>query len=107
MKKAALILGFLVVSFGVFAQEKSDLKRSDLKGPAYKNYKPWKHKTTPIKIYSVNKKKSLTGPAYKNYKPWRDTSKAEAVVVNTSGHERQKLTGPAYKNYKPWRKKAK
>ena len=72
--------------------------------------------TAPIERYSdvktiitdsVNKKKSLTGPAYKNYKPWRDTSKAEAVVVNTSGHERQKLTGPAYKNYKPWRKKAK
>lgn len=105
MKKVALILGFLVVSFGVFAQEKSEIKRSDLQGPAYKNYKPWKHKTTLIKIYSVNNKKSLTGPAYKNYKPWKDTSKAEAVVVNT-GSDRQKLTGPAYKNYKP-NKKAK
>lgn len=104
MKKVAIILGFLVVSFGAFAQEKSDIKkRSDLQGPAYKNYKPWKHKTTPIKIYSVNNKKSLTGPAYKNYKPWRDTSKVEMVVVNT-GSERQKLTGPAYKNYKPWKK---
>ncbi|MDG1728742.1 MAG: hypothetical protein P8K68_03215 [Algibacter sp.] len=107
MKKVALILGFLVVSFGAFTQKESDLKRSDLQGPAYKNYKPWKHKTTPTLIYSNNKKASLTGPAYKNYKPWKDTSKVEAVVVNTSGHERQKLTGPAYKNYKPWIKKAK
>jgi hypothetical protein len=106
MKKVALILGVLLVSFGALAQEKSDLKRSDLKGPAYKNYKPWKHETTPVKIYSLNKKKSLSGPAYKNYKPWRDNSKSEAVVVNT-GSERQKLTGPAYKNYKPWREKAK
>jgi len=103
MKKVAIILGFLVVSFGALAQDKSDVKRSDLQGPAYKNYKPWKHETTPVKIYSVNKKKSLTGPAYKNYKPWKDTSKVEMVVVST-GSERQKLTGPAYKNYKPWKK---
>ena len=102
MKKVALILGFLLISFGVFAQ-----KRSDLQGPAYKNYKPWKHKKVSTAIYSVNKKKSLTGPAYKNYKPWRDTSKTKAVKINTSGHERQKLTGPAYKNYKPWKKKTK
>lgn len=107
MKKVALILGFFVVSFGAFAQKESNLKRSDLQGPAYKNYKPWKHKTVPITIYSINKKKSLTGPAYKNYKPWRDNSKVEAVAVNTSGNERQKLTGPAYKNYKPWKNKAK
>tara|TARA_R110000868_G_scaffold353985_4_gene615238 strand:- start:2143 stop:2466 length:324 start_codon:yes stop_codon:yes gene_type:complete len=107
MKNIALILGFLVVSFGAFAQEKSEVKRSDLRGPAYKNYKPWQHKTTPTTIYSVNKKKQLEGPAYKNYKSWRDTSKVEVVAVNTSGTERQKLTGPAYKNYKPWIKKAK
>lgn len=107
MKKVALILGFLVVSFGVFAQEKSNVKRSDLQGPAYKNYKPWKHKTTLTEIYAVNRKRSLTGPAYKNYKPWRDTSKVEAVLVSTGGNERQKLTGPAYKNYKPWKKKVK
>lgn len=106
MKKVALILGFILVSFGASAQEKSDVKRSDLKGPAYKNYKPWKHKTVPTVVYSVNNKESLKGPAYKNYKPWKDTSKAEASVVITSGHERQKLRGPAYKNYKPWKKKA-
>ncbi len=105
MKKVALILGFLVVSSSAFAQEKTDLKRSDLQGPAYKNYKPWQHKTIPTAIYSTNKKKSLTGPAYKNYKPWRNTSEVEAVAVNTSGNERQKLMGPAYKNFKPWKKK--
>ena len=63
MKKVALILGFLVISFGAFAQEKSIVKRSDLKGPAYKNYKPWEHKTVPTVIYLDNKKKSLKGPA--------------------------------------------
>jgi len=105
MKKITFILGFLLVSFGNFAQEKPTVERSDLRGPAYKNYKPWKHKTVDTKIYSVNRKKSLTGPAYKNYKPWSDTTKREAVLINTSGTERQKLRGPAYKNYKPWKKK--
>lgn len=104
MKKAALILGFLLVTFGVSAQEKSSEKRSDLKGPDYKNYKPGKQITVPTLIYSVNKE-SLKGPAYKNYKPWKDTSKKEVVAVNTKGNERQKLKGPAYKNYKPWKAK--
>ncbi len=107
MKKVALILGFILVSFGATAQEKSNVKRSDLQGPAYKNYKLWQHNTQPIALYTNDNKKSLTGPAYKNYKPWKDTSKAEAVLVNTSGNERNKLTGPAYKNYKLWKKKAK
>lgn len=100
MKKAAFILGFLLVSFGAFAQQKNDLQ-----GPAYKNYKPWKHKTVPTTVYSDNNKNGLTGPAYKNYKPSKDASTKKAVIVNTSGHVRQKLTGPAYKNYKPWKKK--
>jgi len=104
MKKVALILGFILVAFGASAQEKDNVKRSDLKGPAYKNYKPWKHKTQATTLYTTNRKQALTGPAYKNYKPWKDTSKVEVVVVNTSGTERQKLTGPAYKNYKPWKK---
>ena len=102
MKKIALILGFLLVSSGVFAQD-----RNDLRGPAYKNYKPWEHKKTPIVIYSDSDKKSLTGPAYKNYKRSKDTSKTNRVIISISGNERQKLRGPAYKNYKPWRKKAK
>ena len=105
MKKIAFIIGFLIVSFGTFAQEKKNVERSDLKGPAYKNYKPWKHKTVTSAIYSVSKKKSLTGPAYKNYKPWRDKRKMETVLINTGGTERQKLMGPAYKNYKPWKKR--
>lgn len=107
MKKVAFILGFLIVSFGSFAQEKKNVKRSDLRGPAYKNYKPGKHKTIAPAIYSVNRKKSLRGPAFKNYKPWRDTTKVETVLINTGGTERQKLRGPAYKNYKPWKKKVK
>lgn len=107
MKKVVLIIGVFLVSFGAFAQVESNVKQSDLKGPAFKNYKPWMHKTGPIKIYSENNKESLQGPAYKNYQARKDTSKKDLVVVNTAGTERQKLTGPAYKNYGPWSKKEK
>lgn len=105
MKKETLILGFLVVSFGAFAQVKSDVKQSDLKGPEYKNYKSWMHNAVPTEIYSATNVKSLKGPAYKNYQPLRDTSKEDLVVVKTVGNEQQNLKGPEFKNYSPWRKK--
>ena len=105
MKKIALILGVLLVSLSTFAQEVSNMKQSDLKGPAFKNYKHWMHNASPVKIYSENNKKSLQGPAYKNYQPEKDTSKKELVEVKIGGSETQKLTGPAYKNHGPWSKK--
>ena len=39
MRTTMLILLLSLFTIGAFAQ-----KRSDLKGPAYKNYKPWKKK---------------------------------------------------------------
>jgi hypothetical protein len=102
MKNIALILGLLVICFSGFAQEESNVKRNDLKGPAFKNYKSWMHKAVPTKIYSENNKKTLQGPAYKNQQTWKNTSKQELVLVEIGGTERQQLTGPAYKNYGPW-----
>lgn len=104
MKKIALILGFLVISLSGFAQEVNNVKQSDLKGPAFKNYKHWMHKATPTKIYSENNKTSLQGPAYKNQQPGKNISQ-DLVEVKIGGSERQKLTGPAYKNHGPWSKK--
>ncbi|AJR04768.1 hypothetical protein [Siansivirga zeaxanthinifaciens] len=96
-----LILAVLVVfiSSSVFAQ-----KRSDFKGPAYKNYKPWLHKNEVSLVYTTSQKSNLTSYEYKNYKPWQDDSKVKYTAI-TFGSERSKLRGPAYKNYKPWRKK--
>lgn len=105
MKNIALILGVLLISFSAFAQEENNVKQSDLKGPAYKNYKHWMHKTVPTKIYSENNKTTLQGPAYKNQQPGKNTSQKELVEVKIGDSERQKLTGPAYKNYGPWSKK--
>src|SRR6056300_952391 len=100
MKNITLILALIFISSSAaFAQ-----KRSELKGPAYKNYKPWKHKSTPTVIYTEeNKKSDLTGPAYKNYKPWKDTTEASYAVVKF-GTEKSKIMGHEFKNYKPWRK---
>jgi hypothetical protein len=104
MKNVALILGVLLISFSAFAQEESNVKQSDLKGPAYKNYKSWMHKAEPTKVYSENNKISLQGPAYKNQQTRKKTTKQELVLVQIGGSERQKLTGPAYKNYEAWGK---
>lgn len=105
MKNIALILGVLLISFSAFAQEENNVKQSDLKGPAYKNYKHWMHKTVPTKIYSENNKTTLQGPAYKNQQPGKNTPAQDLVEVKIGDSERQKLTGPAYKNYGPWSKK--
>ncbi|HEY0056059.1 MAG TPA: hypothetical protein VGB63_11930 [Pedobacter sp.] len=105
MKKATLILGFLVASFAAVAQVKDDVKQSDLKGPEYKNYQHWRHKTVPTVIYSATNIKSLQGPEFKNNQRGRNISKEDLGVVKIVGDERQNLKGPEYKNYNPFRRK--
>lgn len=104
MKKLVLILGVLAISCNVFAQEGKNVKRSDLKGPAYKNYQVWMDKSKPVMIYSEVNKPSLQGPAYKNQQIVANTPKENLVAVKVGGNERQKLTGPDYKNFGPWSK---
>ncbi|WP_207424361.1 hypothetical protein [Desertivirga brevis] len=99
MKKALVILGLFAVSFGALAQEKSEVKQSDLKGPEYKNYKHWMHKVAPTKVTSATTVETLQGPEYKNRQAGRNASKAEQSLVTTGGNEQQKLKGPAYKNF--------
>ena len=99
MKKAVVILGLFVVSFSAPAQEKSEVKQSDLKGPEYKNFKHWMHKVVPTKVSSATNVQALQGPEYKNRQPLRDTTRGEQTLVTTGGNEQQKLKGPAYKNF--------
>lgn len=107
MKKIALILGVLAISCTAFAQEDKNIKRNDLKGPAYKNYQVWMDKSEPVKIYSQVNTQSLEGPAYKNQQAVVPTPKENLALVSIGGGERQKLTGPDYKNYGPWSRKVK
>lgn len=100
MKKAALIIGLFVASFGALAQEKNEVKRSDLKGPEYKNFQSWKHKAVPTKVYSASEVKTVQGPEYKNQKPGKRIAKTDQALVTTVGSQQQTLKGPAYKNYK-------
>lgn len=99
MKKALVILGLFVVSYGAMAQDKSAVKQSDLKGPEYKNFKHWMHKAVPTKITSATTVETLQGPAYKNRQPGRDVSSEKQTLVTIGGNEQQKLKGPAYKNF--------
>lgn len=99
MKNLLILLFVVALSFDGFAQ-----KRSDLTGPAYKNYKPWKHKSESTTIYSENSRLNLTGPAFKNYKPGEHKTEVKLIPIQF-GSERSKLTGPEYKHYKPWLKK--
>ncbi|MRX47319.1 hypothetical protein [Pedobacter puniceum] len=105
MKKVALILGLFVLSFGALAQEKSEVKQSDLKGPEYKNFKSWMHKAVPTKIQSASTVNTLQGPAYKNQNLRKNTSNTEMALVSTVGNEQQNLKGPAYKNYNHFSRK--
>ncbi|XCF06487.1 hypothetical protein ABI125_01195 [Tamlana crocina] len=98
MKNIAIILALVfAASTSAFAQ-----KRSDLTGPAYKNYKHGKQKSEPVTIYSVAKEEKLTGPAYKNKKHNTDASDKTYTAV-VFGSDKSDLKGPEYKNYKPWR----
>ena len=101
MKNLVLILGFILLSATIFAQ-----KRSDFKGPKFKNYKYWEHQTEPSVVYVGNPKKGLKGPSYKNFKPWQKNNKNATFKVLKLQSDRQKLMGPEFKNYKPWRKNA-
>lgn len=107
MTKAAFILGVLAISCSVSAQEGKNVKRNDLKGPAYKNYQVWMDNSEPLKIYSQIDKISLEGPAYKNQQFVESTPEENLAVVKIGDDERQKLTGPEYKNYGPWSRKVK
>jgi hypothetical protein len=98
MRNTILTLLIVLLSISAFAQ-----KRSDFKGPEYKNYKPWLHKSEPTTVYTVTKKTKLTGPAYKNQKAWQNKSEKKYVPI-VFGSDRSELKGPEYKNYKPWRK---
>ncbi|WP_139955701.1 hypothetical protein [Flavicella sediminum] len=79
--------------------------KNGLKGPAAKNYKPWKDKNKSSLVLVTQNTKQLKGPEAKNYKPWKDNSakESEAYVVALDTKKRN-LRSPEAKNYKPWKK---
>ena len=96
MKTLSLLL-ILLLSFSINAQS-----RNDLKGPAAKNYKPWKYpkQYTGILVAQASDR-AEKGPRAKNRKAWdRDVVLLEGNRVRYP--KKEKLKGPAAKNRKPW-----
>ncbi|MDN3686586.1 hypothetical protein [Cyclobacterium jeungdonense] len=97
MKGIIIAIAFMTVASFSYAQDKSDLK-----GPAAKNYKPWmkKDKADPKKVYTLSETEKLQGPAAKNKKSWKSDDKnfKEVKLVST----KPRVTGPKAKNAKPW-----
>lgn len=91
MKNILIIAFCFCVALGAEAQ-------SDLKGPAYKNRKPWKD-PKPATTVTFKKGETLKGPQAKNLRPLQRKD-GELVAVNLTTSEKPK--GPAYKNRKPW-----
>lgn len=96
------LIGMVIVMFVVVGSIGAQVPK-DLKGPAAKNYKPWKDKNkgASVNVVSVSSEKTLKGPEAKNYKPWKNKSTRTSGVK--IGEAKPKLKGPAAKNYKPWK----
>ncbi|MEQ8473611.1 MAG: hypothetical protein RIC35_20605 [Marinoscillum sp.] len=92
MKNILLIALAFCLAFAVEAQSK------DLKGPAYKNRKPWKDPKATSTV-TFKKGESLKGPVAKNSRPL-ERKQGELVAIDLTTTE--KPMGPAYKNRKPW-----
>lgn len=96
MIRSTLMLAAFFLAFNVsYAQS-----HLNLKGPAAKNYKPWKQQArTGILVIKIDKKE-IKGPAYKNRKQWQEEVKKSQMTSDLKSRER--ITGPKAKNKKPW-----
>ncbi len=82
---------------GVLAQNSKGLK-----GPAAKNYKPWKDKNKTEITVVVKERQDLQGPSAKNNKVWKSKGEDLEVYAVEFDKRRKGLEGPEAKNYKPW-----
>ncbi|WP_439482834.1 hypothetical protein [Cyclobacterium plantarum] len=74
----------------------------DLKGPAAKNYKPWKEQARKGTLMVKVDDKKVKGPAFKNKKRFKGDF--EVFKVDAQLAKRERITGPKAKNRKPWKK---
>ncbi|MCV9386025.1 hypothetical protein [Reichenbachiella ulvae] len=100
MKKVIIAILFLTAATFAGAQG-----RNNLKGPAAKNYKPWKDdvKTEQTIVMKSDNAKKLQGPAAKNNKVWAEENKEDFTEIAVVS-DRPALKGPAAKNHKVWMK---
>jgi hypothetical protein len=99
MKK--IIIPFLILSFFV-ATTSIAQSRTQLKGPAAKNYKPWQDNSKTSKTYLTHSVEIKQGPEAKNAKVWSKKNKSEEAIVINMTSKPQNLKGPEAKNRTPW-----
>jgi len=94
------LIGMLIALFVTIGSVEAQVPKG-LKGPAAKNYKPWKdkNKEASVNVVSISSKKELKGPEAKNHKPWKDDNASTSKIIVAKNN----LKGPAAKNYKPWK----
>jgi hypothetical protein len=97
MKKLAfaIIAMFFTISL-VNAQEFQELK-----GPAAKNYKPWKQQARTGSLLVKTTPVDQQGPEAKNQRVWEQDIEKEELPVGIEARER--VTGPEAKNKRPWK----
>lgn len=74
---------------------------NELKGPAAKNYKPWKSQAKNVTADVRSERSEAQGPEFKNQKPWNQTD--ATTPIDTTLDTSKKVTGPKAKNKKPWK----
>jgi hypothetical protein len=97
MRKFSIIL--VAVLFG--ASLATAQSRTSLKGPASKNYKPWKYDHKEAVIFTADSE-NKTGPIVKNEKPWQKELDNAQLIPVIFLNPKQGLMGPLAKNYRPW-----
>ena len=73
--------------------------KNDLKGPAAKNYKPWKDKTIGSPLVTQTQTNKLSGPEAKNAKAWEKNNTYMVAVKAVAN----KPKGLKAKNNKVWK----
>lgn len=97
MIRFTFILAVCFLAFNVSNAQ----SHQDLKGPAAKNYKPWKQQARKGTLLVKVEEQKEKGPAYKN----RKHRKVDYEVVEINSdllNKRKRITGPKAKNRKPW-----
>ncbi len=92
MKRLAIIISILSITFASFAGGGDNSSKRSHKG---KNYKPWEHKREG-NVNSTDREVEK-GPKGKNAKPWDDKERGDSFSKS-----KERVTGPKYKNAKRW-----
>ena len=91
------LIGMLAVAFLAFNVANAQAPQN-LKGPAAKNYKPWKNQNRTATFVVKTAESPQKGPGNKNEKIGKSSKGKMEIPLNQG--EKDKITGPKAKNKK-------